>query len=299
MKFKAYQSLKTTSIAAIIFIITGMLIAMVFQSHLAWKTFGWHFITNSNWDPYNNDFGALTCIFGTIVSSLIAILIAIPVSLFAAYGITEYLPRTFKKYCRMVFDVMASIPSIIYGFWGILILVPIMANTIEPALNASIGKIPFVGLLFQGPMIGIGILTAGIVLAIMIIPFMLALLLDIFENIPETSREAAYGLGATRSELISVYLHQVKLPWLGTVILGLGRALGETMAVAFVIGNTHQLGLSLFMPGTTISATIANEFTEALGVLYPSSLFALGLILFGISFFVILVARLLLREVEH
>lgn len=291
-----YQSCRLTS-TLLILIILGIAFSLWHQSALAFHQFGWGFLTSAAWDPVSNNFGALTALLGTLVTSLIAMLLVIPWSLLIALCVHLLIPVAWQKPVRVFIDLMAGIPSIIFGMWGMFVLVPIMANYIEPSLSVILGHIPLIGFLFAGPSIGIGIFTAGIILAMMVLPMLSAMLLDLLETVPVQTEEAAFGLGAKPFEVMfKVLMPQIRSGFIGTCMLGLGRALGETMAVTFVIGNSHQLFTSLFSPGTTISSSIANEFTEALGQLYPSSLLALGFILFAITFVVIVLARLLLQR---
>ena len=239
--------------------------------------------------------GALVAIFGTLVSSAIAMIIAVPLSFGIALFITELSPRWLKRPIGTAIELLAAIPSIIYGMWGLFIFAPMFADHVQPWITDHLADWPLIGPLFDGPPMGIGMFTAGLILAIMIMPFITAVMRDVFEIVPSVLKESAYGLGATTSEVVvKVVLPYTKVGVLGGIMLGLGRALGETMAVTFVIGNAHRIHASLFMPGTTISATLANEFTEAVGEIYTSSLLALGLILFLITFVVLALAQLLL-----
>jgi phosphate transport system permease protein len=291
-----YQGCRLTS-TLLILIILGIAISLWQQSGPAFHHFGWGFLTNATWDPVTQNFGALSALIGTLVTSLLAMLLVVPWSLFIALCGHLLIPAFIKKPVRVFIDLMAGIPSIIFGMWGMLVLVPLMANIVEPFLGITLGKIPGIGILFSGPGIGIGVLTASIILAMMVLPMLSAMLLDLLETVPKQTEEAAFGLGAKPFEVMfKVLMPQISSGFIGTCMLGLGRALGETMAVTFVIGNSHQLFTSLFSPGTTISSSIANEFTEALGTLYPSSLLALGFILFAITFVVIVLARLLLKR---
>lgn len=291
-----YRVSQKLSLLLCIGIALAMAGILIFQSLPAWRAFGWHFLTSADWNPALARFGALSAITGTVISALLAVLLATPVSVMIAFLIQEYLPQTLKAGIRIIMDLTAGIPSIIYGMWGLWTLVPFMANTVEPFLQNHLGNLPGIGAVFSGPPIGLGLLSAALVLMLMILPIMTALITDLMAQIPPNTREAAYGLGCHRNELFPLYLRQIKRSFWGTVILALGRALGETMAVSFVLGNSHQLTASLFMPATTLSATIANEFSEASSPLYPQSLFALGLILFVISLVVILCAKILLKQ---
>lgn len=291
-----YQGCRLTS-TLLILIILGIAFSLWHQSMPAFQHFGWGFLTSAAWDPVSENFGALSALLGTLVTSLIAMVLVVPWSLLVVLCVHLLIPVAWQKTVRVFIDLMAGIPSIIFGMWGMLVLVPIMANYVEPALGATLGKLPLLGVLFAGPSIGIGILTAGIILAMMVLPMLSAMLLDLLEAVPVQTEEAAFGLGAKPFEVMfKVLMPQIRSGFIGTCMLGLGRALGETMAVTFVIGNSHQFFSSLFAPGTTISSSIANEFTEALGKLYPASLLALGFILFAITFVVIVLARLLLQR---
>jgi len=257
------------------------------------KTFGIHFFVSPEWNPVTEQFGALVPIVGTLLTSAIALTIAIPVSFGIAFFLTELSPKFLKAPLGTAIELLAAIPSIIYGMWGLFIFAPFFATHIQPFMNAQMGP------LFKGPPMGIGVLTAGIILAIMVIPFIASVMRDVFELVPPLLKESAYGLGATTWEVAwNVVIPETKIGVVGGIMLGLGRALGETMAVTFVIGNAHQLNHSLVMPGNTISSSLANEFTEAVGELYTSSLIELGLILFLITFLVLAIAKFLLLRLK-
>ncbi|HHB77394.1 MAG TPA: phosphate ABC transporter permease subunit PstC [Desulfobulbus sp.] len=257
--------------------------------------FGVGFLTSTAWNPVTENFGALVSIYGTIVTSIIAMLIGVPVSFGIALFITELCPIWLKRPIGIAIELLAAIPSIIYGMWGLFVFAPLFADHVEPWLNSRFQGIPLLESLFTGPPMGIGMATAGIILAIMIIPFMAAVMRDMFEVVPDVLKESAYGIGATTWEVIRrVVLPYTKIGVIGGIMLGLGRAMGETMAVTFVIGNTNRINASLLMPGNTISSSLANEFTEAVEPMYTSSLIALGLILFLITFIVLALAKLLL-----
>jgi phosphate transport system permease protein len=265
---------------------------------LAFETFGWGFISSREWDAVSGSFGALVPIYGTIVTSLLALLIAVPVSLGIALFLTDIAPRWLRGPIGIAIELLAAIPSIIYGMWGLFEFAPFMASRVEPWLNDHLGPLPVVGALFSGPPIGIGLLTGSIVLGIMIIPFIAAVARDVFNAVPPTLKEAAVALGSTRWEILSrVTLPYARSAIIGAVFLGLGRALGETMAVTFVLGNAHDLSASLLMPSNSIAAAIANEFTEADTELYRSSLIALAFILFIVTFLVLTAARLMLARI--
>ena len=291
-----------TNVAAVIVfsVVLGALIALFIGAHPALHKFGFGFLISSEWNPVTEEFGALVAIFGTLVTSAIAMIIAVPLSFGIALFITELAPRWLKRPIGTAIELLAAIPSIIYGMWGLFVFAPLFADHVQPWVTDHLGGWPVVGLLFDGPPMGIGMFTAGLILAIMVMPFITAVMRDVFEIVPPVLKESAYGLGATTSEVaIKVVLPYTRVGVIGGIMLGLGRALGETMAVTFVIGNAHHLHASLFMPGTTISATLANEFTEAVGDIYTSSLLALGMILFLITFVVLALAQLLLLRTRR
>jgi phosphate transport system permease protein len=271
--------------------------------HGAWPAFAHfklRFLTREVWNPVTDQFGALAAVYGTLVTSLIALAISIPVSFGIAIFLTELAPAWLKRPVGIAIELLAAVPSIIFGIWGLFVLAPVLQRHVQPWLIDTIGPLPIVGRLFQGPPFGIGILTAGIVLAIMVVPFISAVTRDVFETVPDVLKESGYGLGATTWEVIwQVVVPYARTGMIGGIMLGLGRALGETMAVTFVIGNAHRIGSSLLAPGTTISAAVANEFTEAVGDLYTSSLVALGALLFLITFSVIAAARFMLLRLER
>jgi phosphate transport system permease protein len=257
------------------------------------------FLTSTDWDPVKQSFGAATTIFGTFVTTFIALLIAIPAAVGIAIFVTEISPNFLKGPIGVAIELLAAIPSIIYGMWGLFALAPIMSEHIEPALQATIGKLPLVGVLFQGTPMGIDLLTASVILSIMIIPFTASISRDSFRLTPPVVKESAYAMGATRWEVVkNVVLPYSKLGVFGGVVLSLGRALGETMAVAFVLGNNHQITSSLFDAAATITVTLANEFTEADTDIYLSSLFYLALVLFVLSFIILAVAKIFLLKAE-
>lgn len=276
-------------------LLLGIIITLVIGSLPALRAFGFGFFTSAAWNPVENDFGGLVPIYGTFITAVIAMLIGIPVSFGIAVFITELSPNWLKRPIGVAIELLAGIPSIIYGMWGLFVFAPFFADNVQPWINDNLGNLPFIGAVFQGPPMGIGMLTAGIILAIMVIPFTSSVMRDVFEIVPPMLKESAYGLGATTWEVVwNVVLPYTKVGVVGGVMLGLGRALGETMAVTFVIGNAHELSASLMMPGNTISSALANEFTEAIGELYTSSLITLGLTLFLITFIVLAFAKLLL-----
>jgi len=284
----------------VLILLCGIFLSMAWGGRLAFQTFGLHFLTSSTWDAVNGQFGALVPIYGTMASSAIALVIAVPVSIGIALFLTDIAPRWMRGPVGTAIELLAAIPSIIYGMWGLFVFAPFLARHIEPWVSGHLGQWPILGPLFTGPPIGIGLLPAGIVLGIMIIPFVASVARDVFGAVPPGIREAAVSLGATRWELLS----RVTLPYTrsavsGAVFLGLGRALGETMAVTFVIGNSHDLNPSLLMPGNSIAAALANEFTEADTDLYRSSLIALALLLFVVTFIILSMAKLMLLRLER
>lgn len=293
--------LVTAGAAWLVLILLGATAAsMAWGGRLAFETFGLGFITSTNWDAVNGDFGALVPIYGTIVTSIIALIIAVPVSLGIALFLTDIAPRWIRGPIGMAVELLAAIPSIIYGMWGLFVLAPFMALHVDPWLNGTLGPLPVIGPIFTGPPIGIGMLTAGIVLGIMVIPFIAAVARDVFNAVPPPLKESAVALGSTRWEVLSrVTLPYARSAIIGAIFLGLGRALGETMAVTFVLGNAHDLSISLLMPSNSIAAAIANEFTEADAELYRSSLIALAFLLFVVTFIVLSAAKLLLLRVNR
>ena len=286
----------TRLFAILVFLsLVGILVSLFMGGLPAMKNFGFGFLASTEWNPVTEKFGAVVAVFGTLITSLIAMIIAVPVSFGIALFITELSPRWLKRPVGTAIELLAAIPSIIYGMWGLFVFAPIFADNIQPWVTDHLGDWPLVGNLFQGPPLGIGIFTAGLILAIMVIPFIAAVMRDVFEIVPPVLKESAYGLGSTTWEVVrNIVLPYTKTGVIGGIMLGLGRALGETMAVTFVIGNAHELNKSLLMPGNSISSALANEFTEAVGKLYTSSLIELGLILFLITFIVLSLARYLL-----
>lgn len=294
--FRAVTFLAALSILLVLGAILGALVVGSWPSITA---FGWGFFVNPTWDPVRENFGALVPIYGTVITSALALLIAVPVSFGIALFLTELSPRFLKQPLGIAIELLAAVPSVIYGMWGLFVFAPFVAKYVEPAINTYLGGLPLIGKIFIGPSMGIGILPAGIVLAVMIVPFISAIMRDVFNLIPPLLKESAYGLGATTWEVVwNIVLPESRLGVIAGIMLGLGRALGETMAVTFIIGNSHELATSLLMPGSTISSTLANEFTEALGTLYTSSLIELGLILFVITFVVLAFAKILLLRLQ-
>ncbi|MGD9766197.1 MAG: phosphate ABC transporter permease subunit PstC [Pseudolabrys sp.] len=281
-------------------ILGAVIVALMIGAWPALQEFGFGFLVTESWNPVTEKFGAIAPVYGTLVTSLIAMLIAVPVGLLIAVFLTELCPLWLRKPIGIAIELLAGIPSIIYGIWGLFVFAPFLQQTVQPALIELFGPIPLLNTIFAGPPYGIGMLTAGLILAIMVLPFITSISRDVFEAVPPVLKEAAYGLGCTTWEVVRyVVLPYTRLGVIGGVMLGLGRALGETMAVTFVIGNAHRISGSILAPGTTISATIANEFTEAVGDLYTSALIALGLILFVITFIVLACARLMLMRIDR
>jgi phosphate transport system permease protein len=283
----------------VVVLLLGVMVSLLIGAWPALSTFGPSFVWTERWSPVKEIFGALAPIYGTIITSLIAMIIGIPVSFGIAVFLTELCPQPLRRPIGVAIELLAGIPSIIYGLWGFFFLAPFLQTTIQPALIGSLGKLPVIGLLFGGAPYGIGLLTAGIILAIMVLPFITSITRDVFLTVPTLLRESAYGMGMTTWEVVmAIIIPYTRVGLVGGIMLGLGRALGETMAVTFVIGNSHNISPSLLAPATTISATIANEFTEATGDLYTSSLIALGLILFVITFLVLGFAKWMLARAD-
>jgi len=295
-----YRWLTRLAAIGVLAILGGVIVSLFIGSLPALREFGFSFLTEQRWNPVTEKFGALAPVYGTVVTSFIAMLIAVPVGLMIAVFLTELCPMVLRRPIGIAIELLAGIPSIIYGIWGLFVFAPFLQETLQPALITIFGNVPVLSALFEGPPYGIGVLTASLVLAIMVLPFITSISRDVFEAVPPVLKEAAYGIGCTTWEVVRyVVLPYARVGVIGGVMLGLGRALGETMAVTFVIGNAHKISSSIIAPGTTISATIANEFTEAVGDLYTSSLIALGLILFVITFFVLAAARYMLMRIER
>jgi len=278
-------------------LLAAILASLAIGAWPAMQRFGLEFLWTEEWDPVREEFGALVPIYGTLVTSAIALAVAIPASFGIAIFLTELSPVWLRRPLGTAIEMLAAIPSIIYGMWGLFVFAPLFQLHVQPLLKSSLGQVPGLGALFSGPPIGIGMLTAGIILAVMVIPFITAVMRDVFELVPPMLKESAYGLGSTTWEVVwRVVLPYTKVGVIGGVMLGLGRALGETMAVTFVIGNAHRLKASLFAPGNSIASALANEFTEAVGDLYTSALIELGLILFLITTIVLACSKLLLLQ---
>ena len=292
-----FRNLTRVTAFGVLALLAAIIVSLIVGSMPAIHAFGLGFLFSPDWDPVNDKFGALVPIIGTLVTSGIALFIAIPVSFGIAVFLTELSPRTLRRPLGIAIELLAGIPSIIYGMWGLFIFAPLFADYFEPWISKHLGSISTIGPFFSGPPMGIGVLTAGVILAIMVIPFIASVMRDVFDVVPTLLKESAYGLGATTWEVVwNVVLPYTRIGVVGGIMLGLGRALGETMAVTFVIGNAHELSKSLLMPGNSISSALANEFTEAVGDLYTSSLIELGLILFFITFIVLSLARYMLYK---
>lgn len=290
-----------TLLAAIVVLVifAGVMTALTMGAWPAIKEFGLQFIYTQKWNPVTDRYGALASIYGTLVTSVIAMFVAVPIGIGIAIFLTEICPRPLRRPIGIAIELLAGIPSIIYGIWGLFIFAPFFQETLQPKLIDLFANVPVLCDLFEGPPYGIGIFTAALILSIMVLPFIASVTRDVFETVPSTLKEAAYALGCTTSEVVArVVLPFARTGVVGGAMLALGRALGETMAVTFVIGNAHRIHASLFAPGTTISASIANEFAEAVGPLYTASLIEMGLILFFITFIVLACAQLMLRALE-
>jgi phosphate transport system permease protein len=297
---KGFRGVTRAAAIAVLLLLGGVIVSLVLGAAPALQAFGFNFLIEQRWNPVTERFGAIAPIYGTVVTSFIAMLIAVPLGLLIALFLTELCPTWLRRPIGIAIELLAGIPSIIYGIWGLFIFAPFLQESLQPFLINTLGNAPLIGTLFSGPPYGIGVLTASLILAIMVLPFITSISRDVFAAVPPVLKEAAYGVGCTTWEVVRyVVLPYARVGVIGGVMLGLGRALGETMAVTFVIGNAHKISASLLHPGTTISATIANEFTEAVGDLYTSSLIALGLILFVITFIVLSIARYLLLRIER
>jgi phosphate transport system permease protein len=295
-----FHKVTLTFALSVLLLLVAIIISLINKSWPAFSEFGFGFITRAEWDPVNDEYGALIAITGTLVTSFIALAVAFPISFGIALFLTEICPVWLRRPMGTAVELLAGVPSIIYGMWGLFVFAPIFAEYAQPFLKATLGNVPVIGVLFSGPMMGIGILTAGLILAVMIIPFISSVMRDVFEIVPTVLKESAYGLGCTKWEVVrKIVLPYTKTGVVGGVMLGLGRALGETMAVTFVIGNANRLSWSLFAAGNSIASTLANEFAEAASTLHVSSLFALALILFGITFIVLSAAKIMLARMSR
>ena len=283
--------------ALVLLLLGGIILALFIGGLPAFQAFGARFLWDAEWDPVKEVFGAGVSIYGTLVTALLAILLAVPLAFGVAFFLTELCPPALRRPIGTAVELLAAVPSIIYGMWGFFVIAPLMAQYVQPFLIDTLGELPLIGALFQGPPFGTGLFTAALILAVMILPFIAATMRDVFEQVPPVFKESAYGLGSTRWEVMrGVVLPYTRLSVVGGIMLGLGRALGETMAVTFVIGNANRISSSLFGPGNTIASLVALEFGESeAGSLKLSALLALGCILFLLSFLVLAASRYMLR----
>ncbi|WP_298727004.1 phosphate ABC transporter permease subunit PstC [uncultured Ferrovibrio sp.] len=296
---KLFHGLTLSAAVFVLLLLGGVIVALLEGAWPAFAKFGFGFLVSQSWNPVTEQFGALAPISGTLITSFIAMLLGIPISIGIAIFLTEICPMWLRRPIGICIELLAGIPSIIFGIWGLFVFAPFMQRNVQPFLIDTFEDVPILSNLFAGPPYGIGILTASLILTIMVLPFITAVTRDVFETVPPVLKEAAYGLGSTTWEVTRyVVLPYTRVGVVGGIMLGLGRALGETMAVTFVIGNAHRIHASIIGPGTTISATIANEFTEAVGDIYTASLVALGLILFLITFTVLAIARYMLMRLN-
>ncbi len=296
---RLFRYLLLATVAFVLLALAGAALSMLWGGRQALQATGLDFFFSADWNPVENRYGALVPIFGTVVTAAIAMLLAIPVSFGIAFHLTEVAPRWLRGPVGSAIELLAGIPSIIYGMWGLFVLVPVMTTYVTPWANDHLGTLPVIGPLFQGPPIGIGMLTAGIVLAIMVVPFITSVMREVFLTVPTRLKESAYALGSTKWEVTwDIVLPYTRSAVIGGIFLGLGRALGETMAVAFVIGNSTRFTASLLEPGTTIAALIANDFGEATET-YRSALLLLGFVLFIVTFVVLAIARLMLAQLSR
>ena len=273
--------------------------SMYWGGREAFSEFGWGFLVSTEWDPVREQYGALVAIYGTLVTTAIAMIIAVPVSFGIALFLTEVAPAWIRQPLGSAIELLAGIPSIIYGMWGLFVLAPLLGNYVYPWVDEHMGPWPVLGVLFRGPPLGIGMLTAGIVLAIMVIPFISSVMREVFLTVPTRLKESAYALGSTTTEVVwDIVLPYTRSAVIGGIFLGMGRALGETMAVTFVLGNAHRISASLLEPGNSIAASVANEFAEATTPMYQSALLALGFLLFVVTFIVLSIAKLMLMQLK-
>jgi phosphate transport system permease protein len=293
-----FHKITLTFSLLVLFALMGIIVSLIINAWPAFLKFGLSFIWRVEWDIVNQEFGAAIAIFGTVMSAVIALIIAVPLSFGIALFLTQTCPTYLRRPLGTAIELLAAVPSIIYGMFGLFVFAPLFADYGQPALQSVLGKMPIIGSLFGGAMNGIGILAAGIVLAFMILPFIAAVMRDVFEIVPPVLRESAYGLGCTTWEVVRhIVLPYTQKGVIGGIMLGMGRALGETMAVTFVIGNSQRLSASLFSPGTSIASTLANEFGEA-DDFHLSTLFALGFLLFVITLVVLAAAKIMIRRTE-
>jgi phosphate transport system permease protein len=297
---RLFRTAMGAAAAIVLVVLVGAVLSMGWGGREAIATFGWGFFTSTAWDVGAGQFGALVPVFGTVVTSVIAMLIAVPVSFGIALFLTEVAPPWLRTPLASALELLAGIPSIIYGMWGLFVLAPLLAEHVYPWMGEKLAPLPVIGRLFEGPPLGIGMLTAGLVLAIMVIPFISSVMREVFLTVPSRLKESAYALGSTTWEVAwDVVLPYTRSAVVGGIFLGLGRALGETMAVTFVIGNAYEIGAGLLNPGTSIASTIANEFGEALDPLHRSSLLAVGFVLFALTLVVLALARLMLMQLKR
>ena len=295
-----FRALVTTAGIFVLLALVGAALSMAWGGREAFARFGFGFFTSSTWDVGAGEFGALVPIFGTVVTATIALAIAVPVSFGIALFLTEVAPPWLRTPVASAIELLAGIPSIIYGMWGLFVLAPYLGEHVYPWVDEHLGKLPVVGAFFAGPPLGIGMLTAGLVLAVMVIPFIASVMREVFLTVPTRLKESAYALGSTTWEVVwDIVLPYTRSAVIGGIFLGLGRALGETMAVTFVIGNAYAVSASLLEPGTSIASAIANEFAEAVDPLHRSALLALGFVLFLLTFVVLVIARLMLRQLKR
>ena len=292
-----FAALVRSSGVFVLLLLGGLIVTLFVGGMSAFRQFGFAFLYSADWDPVQQIFGAAVPVYGTLVTSIVALFLAVPLAFGIAFYLTELAPGWLRRPVGTAIELLAAVPSIIYGMWGFFVIVPIMSQTVQPWVIDNIGDTPLIGDFFQGPPFGTGIFTAGMILAVMVIPFIAAIMRDVFETVPQVYKESAYGLGCTTWEVMrSIVLPYTRVSVVGGIMLGLGRALGETMAVTFVIGNTNRIATSLFGPGNTIASLVALEFPESpAGSLKLSALLALGFILFVISFIVLAISRMLLR----
>lgn len=295
-----FSALVRLSALLVLLLLGGIIVSLIISSWPAIEKFGWSFLWNKVWDAPNDIYGALVPVYGTLITSLIALIIAVPVSFGIALFLTELAPGWLKRPLGIAIELLAAIPSIVYGMWGLFIFAPFFARYFQQPVGNVLSSVPVIGSLFSGPAFGIGILAAGVILAIMIIPYIASVMRDVFEQTPVMMKESAYGIGCTTWEVIwHIVLPYTKNGVIGGIMLGLGRALGETMAVTFIIGNTYQLdSLSLYMPGNSITSALANEFAEAESGLHVAALMELGLILFVITFIVLSVSKFMIMRLS-
>ncbi|WP_245898406.1 phosphate ABC transporter permease subunit PstC [Polynucleobacter rarus] len=294
-----FHKVTLTFASLVLVVLAGIIISLIITSWPTFAKYGPGFFFRNEWDVVNSEFGGLDSIYGTLVTAIIALLIAVPVSFGISVFLTEMCPSWLKRPLGTAVELLAAVPSIIYGMFGLFVFAPVFGEYVQPFLTSTLGQLPVIGILFKGAPNGIGLLTAALILAFMIIPFITSVMRDVFEIVPPVLKEAAYGIGCTTWEVVTrVVLPYTRTGVVGGVMLGLGRALGETMAVTFVIGNAHRISPSLFSPGSSIASTLANEFGEAEPGLHYSSLFALGLTLFIITLFVLALAKWMLINME-